>query len=47
MTEIAPGLDLKRDVLDQAAAPLGVAEDLREMDARLFRPEAMGLEIGA
>jgi acyl CoA:acetate/3-ketoacid CoA transferase len=47
VTEIAPGLDLQRDVLDQAAAPLDVAEDLREMDGRLFRPEAMGLELGA
>ena len=47
VTELAPGLDLQRDVLDRAAAAMGVAEDLREMDARLFRPEAMGLEIGA
>jgi acyl CoA:acetate/3-ketoacid CoA transferase len=43
VTEVAPGIDLKRDVLDQAATPLGVARDLCEMDAALFRPEPMGL----
>ncbi len=45
LTEVAPGLDLQRDVLDQAATPLRVAADLREMDARLFRPEPMGLSL--
>jgi acyl CoA:acetate/3-ketoacid CoA transferase len=45
VTEIAPGLDLQRDVLDQAATPLAVAPDLRRMDARLFRPAAMGLAL--
>ena len=45
VTEIAPGLDLQRDVLDQAATPLAVAKDLKTMDARLFRPEPMGLEL--
>lgn len=28
LTEIAPGLDLQRDVLDQASMPLHVAPDL-------------------
>jgi propionate CoA-transferase len=42
VTEIAPGLDLQRDVLDQAATPLRVADGLREMDKALFRPELMG-----
>ena len=45
VTEIAPGLDLQRDVLDQAATPLAVAPDLREMDSRLFRDKPMGLEL--
>jgi propionate CoA-transferase len=45
VTEIAPGVDLERDVLAQAELPLRVAPDLREMDARLFRPEPMGLEL--
>lgn len=45
VTEIAPGIDLQRDVLDQAATPLGVADNLVEMDAALFRPEPMGLVL--
>ena len=43
VTELAPGLDLQRDVLDQAATPLAVAPDLKRMDARLFDPAPMGL----
>ena len=43
VTEIAPGVDIKRDVLDKAKAKLAVAPDLKTMDARLFRPEPMGL----
>jgi propionate CoA-transferase len=43
VTEVAPGLDLARDVLARADTALTVAPDLREMDARLFRPEPMGL----
>ena len=45
VTEIAPGVDLKRDVLAQAEFPLLVADDLRVMDAALFRPEAIGLDL--
>jgi len=45
ITEIAPGLNLQRDILDQAATPLLVAPDLRQMDSRLFRPELMGLQL--
>ncbi|QET04179.1 acyl CoA:acetate/3-ketoacid CoA transferase [Cupriavidus pauculus] len=43
LVEIAPGIDLQRDVLDQCATPIAVADDLRQMDARLFRPGAMTL----
>jgi acyl CoA:acetate/3-ketoacid CoA transferase len=46
VTEIAPGVDLERDVLKGAAIELKVAPDLRTMDARLFRPEPMGLKLG-
>src|SRR5690606_26666343 len=45
VTEIAPGIDLQRDVLDQAATPLRVADDLKEMDAALFRDTPMGLAL--
>ena len=47
VVEIAPGVDLQRDVLDRVGIPLVVADDLRLMDERLFRPEPMGLELGA
>ena len=45
VTELAPGLDLKRDVLDQTATPLEVANDLRSMDENLFREAPMGLTL--
>jgi propionate CoA-transferase len=43
--ELAPGLDLARDVLAQAGFPLQVADDLKPMDPRLFRPEPMRLVL--
>lgn len=45
VTEIAPGIDLNRDILDQAEAALAVSDNLREMDAALFCPKPMGLAI--
>jgi propionate CoA-transferase len=41
LTEIAPGVDLQRDVLDQLAAPVPVAADLKLMDERIFRDAPM------
>ena len=45
ITEIAPGLDLQRDILDQAATALQVAKDVKQMDQRLFAPEPIGLSL--
>jgi len=45
VAEIAPGIDLERDVLAQAGFALAVSPELAEMDRRLFRPEPMGLEL--
>ncbi|HQY32187.1 MAG TPA: CoA-transferase, partial [Thermomicrobiales bacterium] len=45
VTEIAPGIDLQSQVLDQIEPEVLVADDLRQMDARLFRPEPFGLEL--
>ncbi len=42
LTEIAPGLDLQRDVLAALGAPVRVAPDLATMDERLFRDAPMG-----
>jgi acyl CoA:acetate/3-ketoacid CoA transferase len=46
VTEVAPGVDLDRDVLGQAEFPLAVARDLKVMDVALFRPEPIGLTLG-
>jgi acyl CoA:acetate/3-ketoacid CoA transferase len=45
VTEVAPGVDVNRDVLNQAGIPLRISPDLKPMDARLFRPEPMGLTL--
>jgi len=45
VTEIAPGIDLDKDVIGQSGASLKVADDVRPMDARLFRPELIGLTL--
>ena len=46
VTEIAPGIDLERDVLGQADIELAVSEDLKLMDpAALFNPNPMNLEL--
>ncbi|MEM1388133.1 MAG: acyl CoA:acetate/3-ketoacid CoA transferase [Pseudomonadota bacterium] len=45
VTEIAPGVDVERDVIAQAATPLRVANDLKVMDSALLRPEPIGLAV--
>jgi propionate CoA-transferase len=45
VTEIAPGVDLERDVLGRVAIPLRVSPELRLMDERLFRPDRIGLTL--
>ena len=41
VTEIAPGIDLNRDILAQAAFPLAVADTIRPMSGHLFMPDRM------
>lgn len=43
LIEIAPGVDLQKDVLGQMEFEVAVADDLKLMDERLFREEKMGL----
>jgi acyl CoA:acetate/3-ketoacid CoA transferase len=43
--EIAPGIDLQRDVLDQADFALQVSPRLRQMDAALFSAAPMDLQL--
>lgn len=45
VTEIAPGIDLQADILNQAETPLGVLDDLKMMDLALFRPDPFGLKL--
>ena len=45
VTEIAPGIDLERDILAQSEFPLRVASDLRKIEPALFRPELIELEL--
>jgi propionate CoA-transferase len=44
LTEIAPGIDLQRDVLDQCTARLVVSDNLSIMDKRIFRASPMGIK---
>lgn len=45
VTEIAPGVDIERDIIDQAEVQLLVDDQLKEMDSRLFHPEPINLQL--
>lgn len=44
LREVAPGLEPGKDILPHMDFELEVAQDLREMDPTIFRPERMGLK---
>ncbi|MBK8454568.1 MAG: acyl CoA:acetate/3-ketoacid CoA transferase [Thiofilum sp.] len=44
LIEIAPGVDLERDILAQMDFKPAIAPDLKHMDARIFADQAMGLK---
>ena len=44
LVEIAPGIDLERDILSQMAFRPQISPDLKRMDSRLFSPGVMGIE---
>lgn len=43
LTEIAPGVDLQKDILDQMEFTPAIDENLKPMDERIFKDEPMGL----
>ena len=43
LTEIAPGVDLQKDVLDQLDTKIQVSDKLKTMDARIFQDKPMGI----
>jgi propionate CoA-transferase len=45
LAEVAPGIDVKTQVLDLMEFPVQVSPELKTMDERLFRDEPMGLEL--
>jgi propionate CoA-transferase len=47
VTEIAPGVELQSNILDQSEFPLIVSPQLKAMDRRLFVPEKLGLKLHA
>ena len=47
VTEIAPGVELQSNILDQSEFWLVVSPTLKQMDRTLFMPEKMGLKLHA
>ena len=45
LCEVAPGIDIERDIFAQMQFRTPLAADLREMDQRIFHPEPMGLNL--
>lgn len=46
LIEVAPGIDVRSQILDLMQFPVVVSGELKQMDERLFRPEPMGLGVG-
>ena len=45
LIEIAPGVDLEKDILALMEFEPQISDDLKLMDPRLFRPEPMGVSL--
>jgi len=44
LIEIAPGIDLEKDIVEQMAFKPQISPDLKLMDARIFKEESMGIK---
>jgi len=45
VTEIAPGISVARDIVGQTSIDLRISPELRQMDARIFRSDPIGLQL--
>lgn len=45
LTEIAPGVDLQKDIIDQMHFKPAISEKLKKMDSRIFNEGPMGLNL--
>ncbi len=45
LVEIAPGINLQRDIINQMEFEPLISDELRQMDSRIFREEKMGLAL--
>lgn len=45
VTEVAPGIDIARDIVAQTAVTLRISSDVRDMHPGLFRPDLLGLRL--
>jgi propionate CoA-transferase len=45
VTEIAPGVELQANILDQSEFPLMISPELKLMDRRLFETGVMGMQL--
>ncbi|GAU77000.1 acyl CoA:acetate/3-ketoacid CoA transferase [Fusibacter sp. 3D3] len=45
LTEIAPGVDLQKDIIDQMHFEPAISKNLKEMDSRIFNEGPMGLNL--
>ena len=46
LIEIAPGVDLQKDVLDKMAFSPVISKNLKYMDERIFKRQRMGFAFG-
>lgn len=44
ITEVAPGIDIRKDIVEQMEFAPIIAEDVKEMDLRIFEEEPIGLK---